>query len=60
MKVELGKKKINNPLFYILFRGDCVNASSLVDQIIYIAWFWFIGHSGNTNNLVFFLDVTIF
>jgi hypothetical protein len=27
----------------ILFRGDRVNISSLVDQIIYMSWFWFIG-----------------
>jgi hypothetical protein len=37
----------------IFFRGDCVNITSLVDQIIYISWLWFIGRSGNNFNLVF-------
>jgi hypothetical protein len=27
----------------ILFRGAIANDSSLVNQIIYISWFWFIG-----------------
>ncbi|CAJ2634610.1 unnamed protein product [Trifolium pratense] len=37
----------------IIFRGDFVNVSSLVDQIIYIAWFWFIGRSRNIDNVAF-------
>jgi hypothetical protein len=27
----------------IIFRGDLVNVSSLVNQIIYFSWLWFIG-----------------
>jgi hypothetical protein len=32
-------RKRNN----IVFRGESMNISSLVEQIIYIAWFWYIG-----------------
>jgi hypothetical protein len=35
-------RKRNN----IVFRGEFVNTSSLVDQIIYIAWFWLISRGG--------------
>jgi hypothetical protein len=27
----------------VMFRGESMNISSLVEQIIYIAWFWYIG-----------------
>jgi hypothetical protein len=37
----------------ILFRGDCVNISSLVNQIVYTAWFWFIGRLRNNVDLAF-------
>ncbi|CAJ2644735.1 unnamed protein product [Trifolium pratense] len=37
----------------IIFRGDCVNISSLVEQIVYFSWFWFIGRTWNNVNLVF-------
>jgi hypothetical protein len=52
----------------IIFRGDSVNVSTLLDQIIYIAWFWYIGRGGfNTsstfsdwcnNNPLDFFDVS--
>jgi hypothetical protein len=38
----------------IIFRGEVVNISSLVDHIIYFAWFWFIGRSGLNVNVTFF------
>jgi hypothetical protein len=44
-------KKRNN----VIFLGDFVNVSSLLDQIIYIAWFWFIGR-GVFTTLVTFSD----
>jgi hypothetical protein len=28
---------------HIVFRGERVNISTLVDQIIYMSWFWFTG-----------------
>jgi hypothetical protein len=37
----------------IVFRGERVNIISLVDQIIYISWFWFIGRVESNANLVF-------
>jgi hypothetical protein len=37
----------------IIFRGDFVNVQSLVDQIIYISWFWFISRVGTNVNFVF-------
>jgi hypothetical protein len=44
-------RKRNN----ILFRGEFVNVSSLVDQIIYITWFlfWLIGREGVNVNVAF-------
>jgi hypothetical protein len=41
--------KCNN----ILFRRDFINVSSLVEQIVYNAWFWFIGRSGRNVNVKF-------
>jgi hypothetical protein len=38
----------------ILFIGECVNFSSLVNQIIYICWLWFIGRLRSNTNLSFF------
>jgi hypothetical protein len=43
-------RKRNN----IVFRGEFVNISSLVDQIICIAWFWFIGRGGLSTYVTFF------
>jgi hypothetical protein len=37
----------------IIFRGDPVNVSSLVDQIIHISWFWFLNRVGLKFNVVF-------
>jgi hypothetical protein len=37
----------------IVFRGDSVNASSLVEQIKYIAWFWLIGREKLNVNVAF-------
>jgi hypothetical protein len=37
----------------IIFRGDFVNVQSLVDQIVYISWFWFISRVGTNVNFVF-------
>jgi hypothetical protein len=37
----------------ILFRGVDVNVPSLVDQITYNSWFWFISRVGNNANLAF-------
>jgi hypothetical protein len=37
----------------IIFRGDFVNVQSLVDQIVYISWFWFISRIGVNVNIVF-------
>jgi hypothetical protein len=42
-------KKRNN----IIFRGEEVNIPSLVDHIIYFAWFWFIGRGGLNVNVTF-------
>jgi hypothetical protein len=42
-------RKRNN----IIFRGDFVNVSSLVDQIIYNVWFWCIGRVGIDANVTF-------
>jgi hypothetical protein len=42
-------RKQNN----IVFRGDFVNIPSLVDQIIYIVWFWFIGRGGLSTSVTF-------
>jgi hypothetical protein len=42
-------RKRNN----IVFRGESMNISSLVEQIIYIAWFWYIGRGGNCSNVSF-------
>jgi hypothetical protein len=39
----------------ILFRGDCVNISSLVNEIIYMSWFWFIDRLRNNIDLTFSL-----
>jgi hypothetical protein len=37
----------------IIFRGDHVNISSLVDQIKYMSWFWFSGRVRNNVDVVF-------
>ena len=37
----------------IVFRGDSVNASSLVEQIKYITWFWLIGREKLNVNVAF-------
>jgi hypothetical protein len=37
----------------ILFRGDHINIIALVYQIVYIAWFWFIGRIGRTVDFSF-------
>jgi hypothetical protein len=37
----------------ILFRGDSVNISSLFNQILYIAWLWFIGSLRNNVDFSF-------
>jgi hypothetical protein len=42
-------RKRNN----IVFRGEFVNTSSLVDQIIYIAWFWLISRGGLSTSVTF-------
>jgi hypothetical protein len=38
----------------ILFRGDSVNIYSLFNQILYIAWLWFIGSLRSTVDFSFF------
>jgi hypothetical protein len=37
----------------IKFRGDVVNLNTLVDQIIYISWFLFIGRISNLSFFIF-------
>ncbi|CAJ2641645.1 unnamed protein product [Trifolium pratense] len=37
----------------IMFRGDVINLQSLVNQIIYISWFWFVGRITSKSSLVF-------
>jgi hypothetical protein len=37
----------------IIFRGDHVNISSLVDQIKYMSWFWFSDRVKNNVDVVF-------
>jgi hypothetical protein len=38
----------------IVFRGEFVNVTSLVHQIINVAWFRFIGREGRSVNFSFF------
>jgi hypothetical protein len=42
-------RKRNN----ILFRGEFVNVSSVVEQILHIAWFWLIGREMSNANVLF-------
>jgi hypothetical protein len=42
-------RKRNN----IIFREESIHASSLVEQIVYIAWFWFIGRGGHNVNVTY-------
>jgi hypothetical protein len=37
----------------IVFRGACANVSSLMNQIVSISWFWFIGRIGRNVNVLF-------
>ncbi|CAJ2643768.1 unnamed protein product [Trifolium pratense] len=37
----------------IMFRGDVINLQSLINQIIYISWFWFVGRIASKSSLVF-------
>jgi hypothetical protein len=37
-----------------LFRGDSVNISSLFNQILYIAWLWFIDNLRSNVDFSFF------
>jgi hypothetical protein len=42
-------RKRNN----IIFRGDFINVSTLLDQIIYISWYWYIGRGGFNSSSTF-------
>jgi hypothetical protein len=49
----IDRDKLYGSKHNVLFRGDYMNVSSLVDQIIYISWLWFISRIGTKATIVF-------